>query len=113
MLLIETFIVGSEMTSYFFDIQGSARDAILPCLVSPLSKLRMLKLEMSRYGGRDEILALGCLLQSTPSLETFEIQIPDYAEEWEKDCMELLLKLSNFRRASTRAKISLKRPRIR
>ena len=113
MLLMESFLEGSKMTSYFFDMEGSARDEILPCLVSPLSKLRMLKLEMSRYGGRDEILALGCLLQSNPSLETFEIQIPDYAEEWEKDCMELLLKLSNFRRASTRAKISLKRPRIR
>ena len=101
MLLMESFLEGSKMTSYFFDMEGSARDEIPPCLVSPLCNLPMLKLDISTYSGGGEILALGCF----PALQTFEIQIPRCVKEWEKECTEeeclkLLPKLSHFRRAS-------------
>jgi hypothetical protein len=84
---------GVETTFIFIllcnEMQELGIDPIPQCLTSPLANLRMVRVDMKDYFEWEvvvsdfdkEIVVLQCLLQSTPALETMEIQIPEYVNE--------------------------------
>jgi len=83
------------------EMQELAIDPIPQCLTSPLANLHMVRVYMKDYFEWEfvvsdfdkEIVVFKCLLQSTPVLETMEIQIPEYVNEATNKFTDFLLKL--------------------
>ena len=99
------------------EMQELAIDPIPQCLTSPLANLRMVRVDMKDYFEWEfvvsdfdkEIVVFKCLLQSTPALETMEIQIPEYVNEAMNKFTDFLLKLSEVSTASAQTKICVKK----
>ena len=103
-------LLGNEM-------QELAIHPIPQCITSPLANLRMVRVDMKDYFEWEvvvsdfdkEIAVLKCLLQSTPALDTIEIQIPEYVNEAMNKFTDFLLKLSKVSTVSAQTKICVKK----
>ena len=104
-------------TIFIFILLCNEIDPIPQCLTSPLANLRMVRVDMKDYfewevvvsDFDNEIVVLKCLLQSTPALETIEIQIPEYVNEAMNKFTDFLLKLSEVSTVSAQTKICVKK----
>ncbi|XP_057821064.1 uncharacterized protein LOC131033713 isoform X2 [Cryptomeria japonica] len=102
-----------------FFLQEVARDPIPDCLTPPHVNLKKICVDIHDFDHK-EVAVISCLLQSMPSLQTLEIQLPEKLDEseipdildesesvydYEGQCLKLLKDIMYMRRASSLARI--------
>eukprot|EP01018_Ginkgo_biloba_P025834 Gb_29615 [translate_table: standard] len=85
-------------------IQELLRDPELPFLSSPHANLKHITAQVNGFDGK-AIPLLGCLLNSTPTLQTMTIGLPKGYDD--KECIRFLKLLLGLNRASANAVIKL------